>query len=98
MSEPTVYPLQKAITAHGEEVTELRLRDATTADARALKALPYFIQPDGETVTLSLDVCAKYISRLAGIPLGSVDQLHVSDFNKLGWLVVQPFLSQDSDQ
>jgi len=98
VSEPTVYPLKKAITAHGEEVAELRLREASTADARALKSLPYFIQSDGETVALNLEVCAKYISRLAGIPLGSVDQLHVHDFNNLSWLVSQPFLTQGSDQ
>ena len=98
MSEPIVYPLKKAITAHGEEVKELRVREATTADARALGSIPYFVQPDGETVTLNLVVCAKYISRLASIPQGSVDQLHVNDFNNLSWLVTQPFLSQASDQ
>jgi hypothetical protein len=98
VSEPTVYPLKKVITAHGEEVAELRLREGTTADARALKSLPYYVQADGETVALNLDVCAKYISRLAGIPLSSVDQLCLSDLNALAWAVTGPFLQQDSVQ
>lgn len=87
--------LKKAITAYGEATSVLEMRAANTNDARTLKALPYTVQAD-ETVSLNLDVCAKYISRLCNIPMSSVDSLDLADFNQLAWSVARFFLDQDS--
>lgn len=87
--------LKKPITAYGEELKALQLRAANTNDARTLKALPYTVQAD-ETVSLNLDVCAKYISRLCNIPMSSVDKLDIADFNRLSWDVARFFLDQAS--
>lgn len=91
----TKYPLKTAIKAYGEEVTELTMRDPTPADARALKALPYVIGKD-ESVSLNLDVCAKYIERLCSIPPSSVDQIDLKDFNTLSWAVASFFFDTES--
>jgi len=95
MSEKRMFPLSVPITAFDKELTELHLRPASTADARAIGALPYAIRQD-QSVALDLAVCAKYISRLADIPGSSVDKLALPDFNQLAWEVAQHFLGQGS--
>lgn len=95
MSGPTVFELRAPIKAFGDEVRQLQLREPTTADARAINSLPYvFSQAGGGVPTVVPDVCAKYISRLADIPLSSVDQLVLGDFHALAWEVVNYFLQQ----
>lgn len=95
MNEKKTVPLSAPITAYDTELRELQLRTASTADARAIGALPYAISHD-QSVTLDLAVCAKYIGRLADIPASSVDQLALPDFNQLAWEVAGYFLAQDS--
>lgn len=89
------FPLRAAIKAHSEEVRELTLRELTGADVRAVKALPYRVGAD-ESLSLDMDAAAKYISRMAAIPLSSVDQLALSDLNELAWKVAGFFLSSES--
>lgn len=89
------HPLLRAIKAHGEELTSLTLRDLGPGDARAVRALPYYIAAD-ESVRLDPEACAKYIVKMAGIPLGSVDQLHPADFNGLAWRAASFFLNSGS--
>ncbi|MFC3336903.1 phage tail assembly protein [Paracandidimonas soli] len=95
MSEKRTFVLSRPIRAFGEEVAVLEVRPATTADARAVGTLPYTIRPD-ESVALDLAACAKYVSRLAGVPGSSVDQLSITDFNQLSWDVAKDFLGQGS--
>lgn len=85
------YVLSSPIKAHGEELKALTLRSPTPADARAVKALPYHVATD-ESVRIDPDAAAKYIVRMAGIPLSSVDQLNMADFNALAWKVAGFFL------
>lgn len=96
MSEE-IYPLSKPITAHGEEVTSLTLKKLGPSDARALKALPYYIAAD-ESVRIDVDVGAKFIVKMAGIPMSSVDQLDLADLNALCWKVAGFFLSPESER
>ena len=91
------YELSSPIKAHGEEVQTLTLRCLTPADARAVKSLPYHVATD-ESVRIDTDIAAKYIVRMAGIPLGSVDQLNMADFNALAWMVARFFLSPESQR
>lgn len=88
--------LSKPIQAYGEEVHVINLREPTTADARAIKSLPYTISGDEGNVVLLLDVCAKYIARLADLPASAVDQIPLSEFHVMAWEVATYFLGQDS--
>lgn len=95
MSEPRVFKLAAPIQAYGEEMRELRMRDPSTADVRAINAVPYvFSKEAGGVPTLVPEVCARYISRLAQIPLSAVDQLALGDFHSLAWEVANYFLQQ----
>lgn len=91
----TAFKLRKPVDAHGEAMDELKLREPTPADARVIKALPYWVAPD-ESVQINATACAQYIVKCAGIPMGAVDQLDLGDFNKLCWVIVGFFMKQDS--
>ncbi|RIJ06060.1 phage tail assembly protein [Achromobacter sp. K91] len=89
------FDLAKPIKAHNDELRSLSLRSLTPADARAVKALPYYVAPD-ESVRIEPEAASKYIVRMAGIPLSSVDQLDMADFNALAWKVAGFFLNSAS--
>ena len=76
--------LSRPITAHGEETSELNFREPTVKDIRQI-GLPQRLVPstDGESVSVEVraDIVGQYIARLAAIPLSSVDQLAIRDFN-----------------
>lgn len=75
------FALSKPITAHGEEVAELEISEPTARDVREL-GYPFMAMPgaDGQAdFKLFPDVGAKYISRLAKIPMSSVDQMSPGD-------------------
>jgi hypothetical protein len=91
MSAPIEHQLAAPIQAHGAEVDTLTLRRPTGRDVREL-GFPYKLGSD-ESVVLATEVIAKYISRLAGIPLSSVDQMAPSDINDLGWVIAGFFLN-----
>lgn len=76
------FPLSKPIKAHGEELLELELAEPTSKDVREL-GYPFSAMPNasGEAdLKLFPDIGAKYISRLAKVPMSSVDQLAPGDF------------------
>ncbi|WP_422649041.1 phage tail assembly protein [Cupriavidus sp. H18C1] len=62
------------------------LREPTPEDARAVKAIPYWVAAD-DAVQLNPTAAHAYIVRLAGIPPSSVDQIDIGDFNKLCWVI-----------
>lgn len=95
MSQSVVHPLSFPITAHDAEVTLLTLRRPTVPECRAIKAMPYKIDKD-ESVSVDLDVAAKYIAVCAAIPPSSVNQLDLNDLNGLAWVVVGFFLTPAS--
>lgn len=93
MSE--LVKLSAPIEAHGQELSELTIRRPTPKEARSIKALPYKIDKD-ESVSIDLDVAAKYIVVCAGIPSSSVDQLDLADLNSLSWQIAGFFMTPAS--
>lgn len=96
----TTVALSKPITAHGEEVSELVLRDPTTEDIIEL-GLPTLIIPgaDGQStgVEIRQPVIARYVSRLAAIPMGSVKKLPPKDFSLCNAAVMSFFGEEDGE-
>ncbi|HAT1584057.1 TPA: phage tail assembly protein [Citrobacter farmeri] len=82
--------LSKPIRAHGEDVHVLELREPTGKDVREL-GFPYTTTGDAG-VKLDAGTVAKYVSRLADIPLSSVDSMTPSDLNAISWEVAGFFL------
>ena len=78
----TTVKLRKPIKAHGEDLAALELREPVGKDIREC-GMPYKLESkgDSELVVIDAGVSARYIARLAGIPLSSVDQLTAPDFN-----------------
>lgn len=77
-------PLSQTIKAHGDDVAELTLRAPTTEDIIEL-GLPTLIivGADGQStgVEIRQAVVARYVSRLAAIPLGNVKSLAPKDWS-----------------
>lgn len=74
MTESYTMKLTRPIEAHGEELTELQIRDP---DAAALKGVMAAIGPDG----LKFDVgdVLKIIAAGAGIPPSSAEKMSMKD-------------------
>lgn len=93
MSGANTIPLTKPITAHGEEVTALIFREPVPRDLMELGS-PMLMVP-GSDGTVGLDirhaVVGRYISRLAAIPMSSVNDLSVADFLACSGAIL-PFL------
>lgn len=96
----TTVPLSKPVTAHGESLSELTLREPTTKDIIEL-GLPTLIIPgdDGQStgVELRQKVIARYVSRLASIPMSSVEALTIKDFSLATAAVMSFFGSGDGE-
>lgn len=82
--------LKKPINAHGEDITELTLREPNGEDVRA-NGYPFTTNAEGQVILLGEPIF-KYISTLAGIPPSSVKEIHATDMHKLGWMVATFFL------
>jgi len=93
-------PLGKPVTAHGEEIGEITLREPTTADVMEI-GLPTLLIPgsDGESVGVEVrtKVIGQYISRLGAIPLASVKALSLADFTRCQGVVMGFFNSGDGE-
>lgn len=76
--------LSKPILVHGDEVTELELREPTGEDVIAL-GYPYLIiigdGDDVQAMELRPKVIARYVARLAGIPPSSLNKVSPADFS-----------------
>lgn len=94
MSEVRIV-LRKPITAHGAEVTELIVRKPAPEVARQIGSLPYRITQD-QLPDINVPAAAQFISKCAGIPPSSVDQLDIFDFNAACWAVAGFFFSTGS--
>lgn len=83
------FTLSQSVKHGAEELFELTLREPTPNDVNEL-GLPYRLHADLTTQPIPA-VCAKYISRLAGIPTSVVDKLSLIDYTMLLYLVVAFF-------
>lgn len=82
------FELSKPIKAHGEEVTSLELSEPTTKDVMEL-GYPYLLIPgELEGIQLQPKIAGRYISRLAKIPMSSVEQLSINDLQQLQVLIM----------
>lgn len=89
--------LSKPVKAHGEDVSELTLREPTTKDVRDL-GFPYAIDIEGQSrLIFDANVVAKYVVKLAGVPMSSVDQLQLPDFQALQGVVQGFFGRSEAD-
>lgn len=82
--------LKHPVTAHGETMSVLEFNDPTGKDVREL-GYPYQMNQD-ESIKLQAHIIAKYIVRLANVPLSTVDQMSPGDLNSAGWLIAGFFL------
>jgi hypothetical protein len=82
--------LSKPIKAHGRDVSELTLRPLTGKDFRICCA-PVKVGMRGEEGIVDTQAVSSLISELAGVPIGSVDQLAGVDWFTC-WCVIQDFL------
>lgn len=77
--------LKTPVMAHGQEITEIVLREPIAKEITEI-GLPTLIVmgAEGSTgVEIRTKVVAKYISKLAAVPMSTVDQLHRSDLAAL---------------
>ena len=77
--------LSTPIQAHGEEVTELDLREPTGEDVIAL-GYPYLIiigDDDGQAMEIRPKIIARYVAKLAGIPPSAINKVTPADFSRL---------------
>lgn len=88
--------LTTAVRAHGEDWFVLELREPTGKDVREL-GFPYVTTGDAG-IKLDAGVIAKYVSRLAGIPLSSVDAMSPADLNSISWEVAGFFLGTSAQE
>ena len=83
------FTLSKPIQHGNSESTELTLREPTARDVNDL-GLPFRL--DASLISEPVPaVCAKYISRLAGIPPSVVEKIALSDYTMLLYRVVAFF-------
>ena len=96
MSDITVN-LSRPVSAHGEEVGQITLREPTTEDIIDIGLPTLIIVGDGEStgVEVRQKVVAKYISTLAAIPMSSVRSLSPTDFSACS-AAVMDFFAQGS--
>jgi hypothetical protein len=90
--------LSKPINAHGEERRELELREPSGEDLMEI-GYPYIVvQSDtgGQGVELRPKVVARYVSKLAQIPMSSVKQIGLADLQKLQGIVMGFFGQEEA--
>lgn len=83
------HALRRPVAAHGEEVDHLELAEP---DTRMVMDLGYpFLVVTGDAgagVQLQPKVAARYLSRLAGVPVSTIERLAISDLQELqAWLM-----------
>ena len=85
LTQTLTITLTKPVSAHGEEIDRLSLRQPTTADLIEL-GQPMRLLPGNGTeepaIDIRMNVVANYVARLAAIPLSSVKALSLADFGR----------------
>jgi len=82
------FQLSKPIKAHGEEVSVLDISSPTAKDVMDL-GYPFVMIPgDTEAMQLQPKVAGRYISKLAKIPMSSVEQLAIKDLLELQTIIM----------
>ncbi|HEV7286022.1 MAG TPA: phage tail assembly protein [Kaistia sp.] len=74
----TTITLKRPITAHGEEVTKVTLRDLEAGD---IIVCGYPLQINDGGATPIAGAVAKYIERLGNLPASAIKKMHPADFS-----------------
>lgn len=85
--------LSKPIQAHDQQVTELVLREPTVEDVMEL-GYPFLVVPndaEGSGVELRPKVVAKYVVRLAQVPMSTVKAMTLGDLSACQAVVMDFF-------
>jgi hypothetical protein len=93
-----IVKLTKPVVAHGEEITQLVLREPETKDVMEI-GYPYLIvtgDDKTEAVELRPKIVARYAVKLAKVPLSSVEKLAIADLQSLQ-AAVMSFFGQTPD-
>lgn len=96
----TTVTLSKPITAHGEEVSELVLRTPVTKEVIEIgQPMLIIFGDDGKSTGIEIRqrVVAKWISKLAAIPMSSVEALSLNDYSRCTAVVMGFFGSGDGE-
>ena len=83
MSDTISIPLTQPLKAHGEEITELTLRQPKAKDCAQI-GLPYTIKMDddgGQQMVINAAIAARFLSQLAAVPTSTIHAMTVADFN-----------------
>ncbi|BBV67553.1 MULTISPECIES: phage tail assembly protein [Enterobacteriaceae] len=88
--------LSKPITAHGEEVRVLELREPTYDEIESL-GIPFSYTASGE-MNLNTASALKYIPVLAGIPRSSAKQMTPGDVFSVGMAVIGFFTGSGNQE
>jgi len=92
--------LKKPVTAHGQEITEIILREPTTSDIME-EGLPTLLIPSADGTSVGIEIRTKvvgrYIMRLGDIPMPSVKALSRGDFNRAQNAVMGFFADGDGE-
>lgn len=84
-----IITLIKPIKAHGEEVTELTLKDPTYAQIEK-NGMPFFGTDEGD-VKVDMKSALRYLPEMAGVPPSSIEQMSPPDLVKAAYGVVSFF-------
>jgi hypothetical protein len=86
--------LSRPVTAHGEEIASLTLREPTPEDVMAV-GMPSLLIPSADGESIGIEIRAKligqYIVRLAGVPLSTVKALSLADFTACQGVIMSFF-------
>lgn len=91
MNSGAEFTLSTPVRAHGDELTVLNIQRPSAAQARKIGRLPYKVDETGKA-SPDLDAVADYLVVCAGVPLSTIDQLELSDFNQLAWMMAGFFM------
>lgn len=76
-----VIALSRPVRAHGEDISEIELREPTVKDTIEIGQPFLIIVGDGDTgIRIQNKTVAAYIVRLAAVPMSTVEQLTLADF------------------
>ena len=77
--------LKKPIKAHGEEVSEITLREPVTKEVIEIgQPMLIIVGDEGKSTGIEIRqrVVARWVSKLAGIPMSSVEALSLGDYSR----------------
>lgn len=92
--------LKRPVTAHGEQVSEITLREPVTKEVIEIgQPMLIVVGEDGKSTGIEIRqrVVARWVSKLAGIPMSSVEALGLGDYSRCTAVVMGFFGDGDGE-